>query len=323
MSYRICKTSFLLAFFCVGFSICSFAEASGTAREGGLSESGTLSGTSSDKTEFQILPMAGFLSGWSMEGKAESFSRETLYQHIDGEAEMYLPYGFELLTSAYYLGAEGKKSLEVDIFRMGSLLDAFGIYSNYRDPDGEALKEGADGVISENQLMFYQDRYFVQLSAPSAKRPDRKTFIAFAEAISRKLPAPSASPKELNLLKAPDVSPRTEKYVAESLLGYKFFHKGLTAEATFEGKPVKLFVVLTGSETEASTTLGLYCEYLKKEGRTPQRNEASGKTLITQDPLYKGVVMRQSGPYLLGISKLEDTSKGIALLDRWASLLSF
>ncbi|MBF0502489.1 MAG: hypothetical protein HQM09_20290 [Candidatus Riflebacteria bacterium] len=283
----------------------SFAEASGTTIE-------------------ELLPAANFLDGWTMEEKVETFSRETLYERIDGEAEMYLPYGFESLVSTYYgMGAkENRSSLAVDIFKMGSSLDAFGIYSNYRDSEDEAIKVGVDGVISESQLMFYQDRYFIHLSASGSKKPDRKAFIACAEAISKKLPPPLL-PKEFELFKAPGISPRTEKYVAESLLGYKFFHKGFTEEAVIEGKPVKLFIVLTESEAAASDTLGLYFEYLKKEGCGPQITETDGKTLLSRDKLYKGVALRQSGRYLFGISKLEDPTKGISVLDRWLSLLSF
>ena len=255
----------LVVFSFVAFPVCSFAEASGTAIDGSLTT-------------------PGFLEGWALEGKVETYSREDLYKHINGEAEMYLPYGFEVLTAAYFgmapgTASEARTSMEIDIFKMRTLLDAFGIYSNYRDPDGEAVKAGADGVISQ--------------------------------------------PKELELLKAPEISARSEKFVAECVLGYKFFPRGITAEAIFEGEPLKFFVVITESATTASTTLSLYFEYLKKEGSTTQIDETNEKTLITKDPLYKGVVLRQSGRYLLGICKLEDPSKGILLLDRWISRLKF
>lgn len=274
----------------------------------------------SGTTDNGLLPNSGFLAGWAMEGKAETYSRDNLYKLINGEAELYLPYGFERLTTAYYgLGDKAKTSLSVEIYKMGSGLDAFGIYSNYRSPESEALSIGSDGFVAEGQLLFYQDRYFVRLSASGVGKPDRKVFLACASAVAAQLPASASAPRELDLLKSTQITPRTEKFVAESLLGYKFFRRGLTAEATVEGKPAKFFVVLTESDAAASATLDLYIDSLKKEGVTPQVRELKGKTLSAEDPLYKGIVIRQVGASILGIAKLENIDKGIDLLDHWLS----
>lgn len=270
-----------------------------------------------------LLPERSFREGWKS-GEQEVFFRDSLYKRINGEAELYLPYGFESLVAANYTGP-ASKSLDVEIFRMGSPLDAFGIYSNYRDGAQERLALGFDGVISDSQVMFCQDRYFVRLSAPSSKQPARQTFIACAEAISgaisAKVPSPTPLP-EPGLFDAPEIASRSVKFTATSLLGYAFFPKGLTAEAELDGKPLKFFAVLAGSEASAARALEQYVEYLRKEGGQPrleQGDAAAGMTLLGRDPLYKGVVMRRVGSRLLGIAKFEDPAKGLPLINRWIS----
>jgi hypothetical protein len=267
-----------------------------------------------------LLPPSGFSKGWAMEGKAEVFTPETLYKHINGEAELYLPYGFEKLEFALYTkGRDGQQALAVDIYKMRSLLDAFGIYSNYRDPDSEPVKIGAEGFATDAQLMFYQDRYFVQLSASGSGAPDREAFIACAGAIAKKLPAPLVRPGELALLRQPNVVKGTEKYVAVSLLGYKFFNRGMVAQATLDGKTVKAFIVLNDSTGAAQDVFDQYAAYLKQGGGAPQISKTKDISTITgRDPLYKGVAMRQRGSYLFGVSNVEDPGRGISFLDQWA-----
>jgi hypothetical protein len=254
----------------------------------------------------KMLPSAGFSKGWSLDGKATTYTKETLYTYINGEAELYLPYGFSTLISALYAkrGDPGA-ALVVDIFQMGSMIDAFGIYSYYRDTDTEKIKVGSDGFIDESQLMFYKDRYFVRLSA-SGDNPEREVFISCAEAIAKKSPGNAVPPDELALLKVPGIVPGSERYTARSVLGYAFFKKGLTADGALSGRPIKAFVILDKSVKDATETFNKYFTYLKEKGGKPQLNKGTkgAVTLVGKDPLYKGVLVRRSGKYVFGITNL-------------------
>ena len=97
------------------------------------------------------------------------FDKDTLFDHINGEAELYFPYGFDMLATATYMDRNNPEVwIVADVYRMASLLDAFGIYSNYRKADAASVTVGAEGFVSPSQLMFYQDRYFVRLQVTGA-----------------------------------------------------------------------------------------------------------------------------------------------------------
>jgi hypothetical protein len=254
----------------------------------------------------KMLPSTGFSKGWALDGKATTYTKDTLYTYIDGEAELYMPYGFSTLVSALYKEQrDSDTALVVDIFQMGSVIDAFGIYSYYRNTDTEKIKIGSDGFIDESQLMFYKDRYFVRLSA-SGDNPERDVFISCAETISKKIPGKSAPPDELSLLRILGIVPGTEKYTAQSVLGYAFFKKGLTADGALSGRPIKAFVILDKSAKDATDTFNKYTAYLKEKGGKPQLNKSANGvvTLVGRDPLYKGVLVRRSGKYVFGITNL-------------------
>lgn len=264
-----------------------------------------------------LFPSPYFSEGWVMEGKVKRFTADNLYMHINGEAELYIPFGFEVLGTALYAKAGNTDTaLVVDVYRMGSLLNAFGIYSYYRNPDADGVQAGSEGFIDESQVMFYKNRYFVRISASGNVNPEQAVFAACVKAIAGKIPGNSSRPKELEILKIPGIVPRTEKYTAQSVMGYAFFRKGMTAEATLDSQPVKVFVVLDESAQASGNTFDSYLKYLKEKGMKPEHSKSKkGATIFARDPLYKGVMVRQTGRYLLGVAGLIDPMKGALLIE--------
>lgn len=258
-----------------------------------------------------------FAPGWTLEGAVNQYDKDNLYTYIDGEAEFFFPFGFELLHSARYVKSSEKASLVADVYRMGSPLDAFGVYSNYRRPETPVVPIGAEGVCSATQCLFYQDRYYVQISVSGADKLPQDVFTACAKAIATKLPGDARPPNELDLLRVEGVVPRSERYLAKSLLGYSFFRKGLIADAAWDSVNGRVFVVLEDSKEKAAAVLDQYAEYLKKSNLTPKRTP---DTLSATDPLYKGVLLRQAGSRVFGVINPGDPDKGASLMRKLAAV---
>jgi hypothetical protein len=265
-----------------------------------------------------VFPITGFSEGWFMEGKVKIFDPDNLYKHINGEAELYLPYDFKTLGAALYVNKDNPdKALAVDIYKMGSPLDAFGIFSRYRDPDAAEAKIGGGSFVNDSQLMFFKDLYFIQFSASGSTNPERKVFIDCAMLIAKNIEGGSSRPKELDFLNVPALIPQTETYISRSVLGYAFFKKGLTAKATMDGKSVRIFVILGESGKDALDMITRYADYLKDAGVVPQfKKDAKNISLLALDPLYKGFVIRQSGRYLIGAANLTDPAEGIPFIEQ-------
>ncbi len=266
--------------------------------------------------EKRMLPASGFSPGWALAGPIKKFTGEDLFEYINGEAELYLQFGFKILTAGLYV-KDGNQDLGIaaDVYEMGSDLEAFGIYANYRKREADPVKVGTEGFVSPSQLMFCQGRYFVQLNASGAVRQDRAVFLNLAGMISRNLPASSKSPPELTLLKIPALIPKTEKYVPQSVLGYPFFKKGLTAQALLDGRPVRIFVLLEDSMEGARHTAQAYEKALKEKGVALKKEaESVPEILCAQDPLYGGVCLQPAGKYVLGVVDLRDPAQGLPLI---------
>jgi hypothetical protein len=276
----------------------------------------TILPVAAEDQEKRVLPASGFSPGWALEGPIKKYTGEDLFEYINGEAELYVQFGFKILAAGLYLKDGNEKlGLAADVYEMGSDLEAFGIYANYRKPEAEQLKAGTEGFVSPSQGMFYQGRYFVQLNASGAATQDQAVFLTLAGMISRNLPASPQSPLELDLLKIPALIPKTEKYIPQSVLGYPFFKKGLTARALLDGRPVRIFVLLEGSVEGARHTAQAYEKALKEKGVALNKEpESSGEILLARDPLYGGLCLQPFGKYVLGVADLPDPAQGLPLI---------
>ena len=266
-----------------------------------------------------ILPTPGFTPDWVMQDRVTLYNSDTLFDHINGEAELYFPYGFDMLATATYLNKKDPEVwVVVDVYRMDSLLNAFGIYSNYRKADAAGVVIGAEGFVSSSQLMFYQDRYFVRIQVTGATSLEQDLFIACGRTVSQNLPTNAGRPRELEVLSGmPGVVTKSERYLAQSLLGYAFFRRGMIADAMLGGERVQVFVVFENSPDAARKAFDDYRSYLKAEGQEMNVTGTTDRISLTAvDPLYRGVFVEQSGPYLIGAIRMKEASAAKPIVEQ-------
>ncbi len=266
----------------------------------------------------KLLPAPGFAEGWAMEEGIAVYNPDTIADYINGEAELYFPYGFQACLSATYMhNGDSEDTITADLYVMGSPLDAFGIYSNYRYTDSKTVPVGTGGHGDEYQLMFYQNQFFVRLSASGEPENNPPILLACAKAISKAIPGKPVSPAPLDLMAVKGLNPSSLKYIGESLLGYAFFPKGLIGEVDVgTERPARAFIVFETSPEAAATALAKYTAYLKEEGAAIDTiSTAAGEVMATNDPLYKGAVVMQAGKHILGVIGLAEHDTGVPVLE--------
>jgi hypothetical protein len=266
-----------------------------------------------------ILPTPGFTPDWVMKERVTLYNSDTLFDHINGEAELYFPYGFDMLATVTYLNKKNPDVwVVVDVYRMGSLLDAFGIYSNYRKADAAGAVIGTEGFVSSSQLMFYQDRYFVRIQVTGATSLEQELLLACGRTVSRNLPPNTGRPGELEaLVGILGMVTKSDRYLGQSLLGYAFFRRGMIADAMLGSERVQVFVVFENSPDAARKAFDDYRSYLKTEGQEMNVTGTTDRMSLTAvDPLYGGVFVEQSGPNLIGAIRMKEASAAKPIVEQ-------
>ncbi len=126
------------------------------------------------------------LEGWEPASDPEVYEKTGLFGYIDGGAEIFLQYGFEAAVVLRFTREEAGPELAVEICRMESPADAFGIYSVKREGD-ERVSEliEAENWVSPAQVSFVKDRYYVSLLGDQVSEQDLE---AAAAEVARSVP---------------------------------------------------------------------------------------------------------------------------------------
>jgi hypothetical protein len=170
---------------------------------------------SKEKTVLALMPSAGEAQGWEPDGGTNSFSGESLFDHINGGADIYLEYGFATLVLQQYKKAE--KAVSLEIYRMDDPAAAYGIFSYSNDATLSPVEVGSDGTIHPNGLFFWQDRYYVDMRQLGTTPILPDEFLALAKTVESKIGTTAQKPAVMNLLPIENMVPRSDVFASGPL----------------------------------------------------------------------------------------------------------
>ncbi len=269
--------------------------------------------------------------GWALIEGPRLYTKKTLFEHIDGQAEFYFKYGYQKSVFAVYQNEKKSEvQIEIDICDMGNVLQAFGIFSRLRT-EGQPGGIGLDSCIEDRSILFYKGRYFVMLYGTES---NPFTLKELALAVSSRIPDSSPQPIEIGFFRAKGRVPGSIQYFSEGLLGHQFLKRGFqatyvegdkpTVEAKVEIKPkVKvdaedrtkneikdkvedeskegieeqlkeftLFLAIFKKIEDAKSALRAYRDYLREKGNlVPKVPPGFGPGTLKGEDPYKGKVL--------------------------------
>jgi len=250
------------------------------------------------------------LKGWAVKGEVLKFSPENLFEYINGAAEAYLSYDFQALIAAEYEKAGSPQTVSVEIYDMGSLKNAFGIYSAERYPDSNFISVGLQGYEEEGVLNFFMSHYYIKLLAFDSDQPSPETLRLFAAEIARRIGEKGDWPTPLKIFPAEGRVANSEKFILKNFLGYDFLHNGYMASYRFDAWEFDCFIIEAQDLAQAKVMLDKYLQ-AKKEAHPQPILENRAYQL--QDRYYQNVYIAQRGRYILGVMKIPEGKEKIGL----------
>jgi len=241
------------------------------------------------------------VSGWKQSGEIQTFIPKTLYEYINGAADLYLMYDFQELKVAEYQN-DKKASITVEVYHHQTPTHAFGIYSQERLPNANFIDIGAQGYIENNVFNFLTGPYYVKISSYNTGSEDREVLLAFSKKVSENLGEKGALPSILTTFPVEGKIKNSEKFIAQNFLGYSFFYSAFTADYELSDKKYKLFIIEGTDKNECKTMIEKYLRSIKSP-----RNEVVEDRYIFSDPYHGEIELHWQGAYLWGILSLNDS----------------
>jgi len=240
------------------------------------------------------------MTGWKQLGEIQTFTPKTLYEYINGAADLYLIYDFEELKVSEYQN-EKKASVTVEVYRHKTPTHAFGIYSQERLSNADFIDIGAQGYVEEEILNFVAGPYCVKITPYKIESGRQEALISFAQKIVEKLKEKGTLPPILKSFPPDGKVKNSETFISQNFLGYSFLHFAFTADYELSGKKFKLFVIVPTDETECEKMIQ---KYLQQTG-SPEKKITEGLYTIA-DPHHGEIDLRWKGKYIWGILDVND-----------------
>ncbi len=250
------------------------------------------------------------MSGWKLEGKPQVFTPETLFEYINGAADLYLDYEFQELTVTEYQG-EKKAGVVIEVYRHQDPTQAFGIYSQERLADAKYLDLGAQGYYEPGLMNFLSGPYYVKINGFNLGEEDERILLPFARKVEEVLGGKTSFPSLLSSFPAEGKKKNSEKFISRNFLGYPFFHSGYTADYEVAGNKFKVFV-LEGKNSEDCRRM--MESYLQRIGSRIE--QASPGIHQLKDPYHGEVGLIWKGNLIWGILGLTDLNLRSQYLQR-------
>jgi len=263
---------------------------------------------------------------WALREAPETFTRETLFEHIDGQADLFIQYGFDKSVFAIYRKANASDDkIDLDIYDMGNSLQAFGVFSRFRQDESPA-GIGLDSYLGDQYAIFYKGKYFVVLQSTDSNPLILKRL---AQEIESGILDDSPPPKEIAYFPRTGLKPGSIEYFPDGLLGHQFLKRGFKAsylendgkkneaKTDSEDKESHLFVSIFDNSQEAANALKLFRENLSKKGKleTGATIRFGPDAVIGMDPYQGKTIVVQKGPCLAGAIGFEQDNEAERRLD--------
>lgn len=277
------------------------------------------------------------VGGWEAREPDRVFDRATLYDYMDGGAEVFLAFDFRRVWTRRYVprgsapddGAAAAGALPeapeltLDIYDMGSPAEAFGIFSCDREDPEAGI--GQDSEAGFGLLRFRQGRFFVTVIASAEDDASQKAVFEVGKAALAALGPPGARPAILDLLPPAGLrSGRTSFFHSNVNLNNRFFISSenilgldrstdcVFAEyesgAAASGEPVYLLVVRYPDADRAAAARRSFLS-----GYLPEADPAGDGSAQTEDK--KWVLASGRGEYLVLVFDAPDAGRARALAD--------
>jgi len=256
-------------------------------------------------TDSPLASLLPQLNQWKLTEEPRPFRPDTLFEYIDGAAEVYLSYDFKELLVAQFQEKGSKASMTVEIYDMGNGRNAFGIYSAERYPESRFLLIENKGYLDEATLNFLVGRYYVKLLCFDAGTRSEGFLTLYAKDMTAKVKEPGSLPALLTVFPKDGLIANGEKFVLRNFLGFRFLGNGFTANYKVNDLEFDCFFIEGKSEADAGAMLKQYLDHFAKTGPPAERQ---GLGFHAVDPYLKHVFLAQVGKFLCGVSKIKDGS---------------
>jgi hypothetical protein len=273
--------------------------------------------TQNSKPEIPLESSSLVPAGFEMLSKAEVYNPDNLYEKIDGKAPLYTESGFEeLFTQRFAKTGDPNLWMELYIYDMGEIKNAFCVYSEQRRENSEAFASMQFAYKSGNALYFVHGKYYIEIVGASESGELSKAIAEVAQKIGANLTVdPNAGIPELAFFPKEDLVPDSFKLYLVNAFGLDKLTNIFTARYKVGNETITAFIGKRADSKEADATAESYRKFLIENGAVIKNTD--NKTLVgkVMDSYGTTEIVFTVGPFVAGIHEAESQQMAEILVE--------
>jgi hypothetical protein len=258
----------------------------------------------------EMLPETIGTTGWVRGPELQRFVGESLFDYIDGAADMYHRYDFvEVHVADYHKGTD---EIVADLYAFAGADKAYGMFTTLRPMEPDTVAIGIEGFLLMTNLIFVKGDYIVNLATYDDSESGIAALRQVASTIERGLPGTAQRPATFALFPEDGRLAHSEKIYAESYLGLAFLNDVYTVDVTLPEGSFTLFA----SDDSDGEKFRRWAEKVSQDevaidpAGISELPFDAGRVLATSDSYHGLIVAGTKAQHLIGIVGYSPEHKG-------------
>lgn len=241
------------------------------------------------------------------EEAAAFYKPDSLFQYIDGGADVYLLYDFQVLLHQNF--KSGSADVTADVYDMGEREDAYGIYAAERSPKYKFLPIGVEGYRSKGILNFVQDHYYVKLQATGTNAD--ALLDPLARTVSQRIGGARTRPALLQKLPREHKVEHSDQYIRKDPMGHAFLAPAYMVTYAWGAQEGKIIVSVAADPAAAKARLDQLARHLKQTGSCTDAKDLGEGGIRGKNSFEGNWIARTQGRYLVALVNPPENGAGI------------
>jgi hypothetical protein len=229
--------------------------------------------------------------GFRITGSPEYYHPDDLWVYLNGGAPAYVDYGLEEMVAFRVTPVDGSVEIETNLFDMGSNLNAFGIFSAERPPDGRSATYGVDAHRSDSTLFFWQNRYYVKIIAYDPNHETGEFLSLLARILSDALPKKGNRPQLFSAFPSKGRVHNSEHYIRRDVLGHHYFHDGYRVLYKKNGGEYQIYLIRGTDKKTVTPNVAKYIVFMKGDAENIDDDCGIGEQCFSGTHEFYGSVL--------------------------------
>lgn len=205
--------------------------------------------------------------GYTASPKVETFDADTLYEKIDGKADLYLESGFKQLDCRVFTsGNDPNLWMEIFVYDMGTPKNALAVFGVQKRPEGTDVGVADFAYKTPDAVFLAKGKYYVEISGSAVSESLVGAMEALGTAFVKSVGSAAGEIEELASFPKENLVPQSFKLYRSDAYGYDGFKDLYSAKYDINGGQTTAFLCKLPDSAAAEKFAAEYRKFLTDNG---------------------------------------------------------